>query len=1221
MTLLAEINIKTLGRIPFCGGPFIRGWAYWAILFITLTVSIAAFSQDHFTYRLLIDTDNNSGSGCSYDIGSGGSPEYRNGFEQYLELTMLAPGELDQYGLSGSVVTCESAVWNFAMAGPLANSLWSATLNQEPNQADVIEAFIPRSALLSTQTIRVVLHSQNTNSDEIDTLESNNGAAITFSVIPSENIPSLPHAALVALFVALVLLTVKHKRLRIPATGMVLLMGLGGMPFIADVDGELNNHCALWGWCVAWDGVSPIATDPANDTPDTAIDIQALYMAKANNGDVAVRVDVNDVSNACLSLSPCDVNALCSNEAQVGYNCTCPAGLFGDGEQYCGSIRDDDGDGVDLFDDNCPEVANAEQIDTDQDGIGDLCDPTPNGDLVSISLIDELAIEKSQQAAQFSLQRSSGSAELTIAFSLNGSLDPVKGSASSDDYILVYADDGSAVGQTLTLPANQNLRIVQLQPIQDAHHEVPETLRVTLGEGAGYELSANETVSLLITDASNDSSNAKVFFGVFMPQDNAVTSGSGVLSLILDGDNENASLNYNFSNLSAEQTDQHIHLAPSGTILKDVHATGSVYDFSWDLAPGGIFVTEQAMLDALFNGEFYLNIHTANYPSGEISATMVYDAGVEPPAETVLTAADVDRDIIRFLTQATFGATPEQYTLLRDQIAPDGSNRLQVYSDWIDLQIATSPTRMYDLMEQSQLLFAFGDTPSAMYGTFQPGYYLRRDAFWPMAVNGKDQLRQRVAFALSQILVVADTQATIRKAHRGTAHYWDQLADNAFGFYNDALFDVSVHPIMGTWLSHLRNKKSDPIAGSYPDENYAREVMQLFSFGLVHREKNGNVLLGEDNLPMPTYDNEVIKNMARVFTGMAFSYYTLNGEKTSNTWFDRGDSSYQEQHRWTNPMKFFASWHDYDEKILFTDNDQTVTVPAVSATTASADSELRFVVDALVSHQTTAPNISRLLIQRFVTSNPSANYIERVANAFGSTGDLTATIKAILLDPEARNPSVINSMTFGKVKEPLLQLTATMRLLQAGSEISFDDSESPLYPLRDRYDEGASLMRIGNPNLGQYSLGSQSVFNFYLPDFSPAGVIASQSLVAPEMQLMTESQIFSTMNAYNKLVNENMYHPGSLNYSNYTADQLKVILKPTRLLAAWNSVSGSTTEKAEAMVDYLDFYLNAGQLKQAANTGARAALIQGVAAASSEANRLKDAVYGVNVTSEFLIQQ
>ena len=1220
MTPLTRSNGKMLISIWFCRRALVRGFGCLAMLLLSLTISLTAFSQNNFTYRLFVDTDNNIGSGCGYDIGPDGSPEYRNGFERYLELTMLAPGETNQYGLSGSVISCEGLTWDFSSPETLANGFWAATLNQETNQADAVEAFIPRNALLSTNAIRVVLHAINTSSNEVDTLESNNGAPITFAVIPSENIPSLPYLALFVLFISLAFLGAKHKRLGISAGGIVLLWGLSGMPFIAKVDGELNNHCSLWGWCVAWEGVNPIATDPANDTPDAAIDIQALYLTTASNGDVAVRIDVNDVSNACLSLSPCDVNASCSNEPQ-GFNCTCNEGLFGDGEQYCGSIRDDDGDGVDLFDDNCPEVGNAEQIDTDQDGIGNLCDPTPNGDLVSISLIDELAIEKSQQAAQFSLQRSSGSAELTIAFSLNGSLDPVKGSASSNDYMLVYADDGSSVGQTLTLPANQNSRVVRLKPIQDGQHEVPENVRITLEEGAGYERSVNDTVSLLITDASNDSGNAKVFYGVFLPQDNAVTSGSGVLSLILDGDNENATLNYNFSNLSAVQTDQHIHLAPSGTILKDVHASGSVYDFSWDLAPGGIFVTEQAMLDALFNGEFYLNIHTANYPSGEISATMVYDAGVEPPAETVLTAADVDRDIIRFLTQATFGATPEQYTLLRDQIAADGSNRLQIYSDWIDLQIATSPTSMYDLMEQSQLLFAFGDTPSAMYGTFQPGYYLRRDAFWPMAVNGKDQLRQRMAFALSQILVVADTQATIRKAHRGTAHYWDQLADNAFGFYNDTLFDVSVHPIMGTWLSHLRNKKADPVAGSYPDENYAREVMQLFSFGLVHREKNGSILLGENNLPMPTYNNEVIKNVARVFTGMGFSYYTLNGEKTSNPWFDRGDSSYQEQHRWTNPMKFFSAWHDYDEKILFTDNGQTVTVPASSDTTQAAENELRFVVDALVSHQTTAPNISRLLIQRFVTSNPSADYIERVANAFGSTGDLTATIKTILLDPEARNPSVINSSTYGKVKEPLLQLTATMRLLQASSEISFEDSESPLYPLRNRYDEGASLMRIGGLNLGQYSLGSESVFNFYLPDFSPSGAIASQSLVAPEMQLMTESQIFTTMNVYNKLVNENMYHPGSLNYSNYTADQMKVTLNPARLVAAWNSASGSNADKAEAMVDYLDFYLNAGQLKQASNSGARAALIQGVAAASNEVNRFKDAVYGVNVTSEFLIQQ
>ena len=1187
-----------------------------------LLASVFALAQGQFIYRVFIDTDSTDPSNaCSYDVGTLASPHHMDGFEHHLELTMLAPGEIDQYGINGQVISCDNGQWDYASGVALSNDMWSASLSSEITQADIIDAFIPRSVVEDSYEVRVVLHAESTSNNEVDSLKTNGGLPIIFYVAPEENISILPVGGLLLLLVAFVFIGVRHKDLRVSISGLMLLfLGVSGTLYINEVDGELYDHCALWGWCVDWSQKTPVATDVIGDTIDTAIDLHALYMAKNDQGDIAIRIDIGDLSNACLSLSPCDANASCSNEP-AGYNCSCHQDFSGDGD-FCAFTPngDDDGDLVDQLVDNCPAVSNPLQSDLDGDGIGDLCDETANP-FVSLNLMTGLAIEKSQQSAQFKIVRSGGTAGITINFNLSGNSNPVKGSAAANDYQLMYSD-GSLVGPALTLLPNQSSRMVYLQPVNDDLHEVPEMLKLTLTSGEGYALSNNSFVSVMIADASNDGANAKVFFGIFAPQVNAVTSGSGVLSLIVDGDNDNALLNYNFSNLSAAQTDQHIHLAPSGTVIKDIQASGSVYDFQWDLAPGGIFTTEQAMLDALYSGEFYINIHTANYPAGEISASFIYNEAIEPPEETELTPDDVDRDIIRFLTQATFGATPEQYTALRSQISVDGANRLQVYSDWIDQQIALPQASMYDLMESSIPLFSYADTPSSMYGFSEPTYYLRRDAFWPMAVYGKDQLRQRMTFALSQILVISDSQASIRKAHRGAANYWDQLANNAFGFYSDALHDASLHPIMGTWLSHLRNKKSDPAIGSFPDENYAREVMQLFSFGLVHRAKNGNILLGSDSLPIATYDNDVIRDMARVFTGLSFSYVTLNGVKSVNNNFGRSNQSYDQQFRWTNPMRFFTDWHDFNAKTLFTDNGAAVIIDAATSQSAdSANSELRFVIDSLVSHQTTAPFIGRQLIQRFVTSNPSANYIERVSNAFGSNGDLTAVMKAILLDVEARNPNVQNSITFGKLKEPVLQMTATMRLLQAGSQISFADSSSPLYPLRNSYDDGATLMRFGNLGLGQRPLGADSVFNFYLPDFSPAGDLAAQSLVAPEFQLMTESQIFASMNVYNRLLNENILSNRSLNFSNFTAEQLTVKLNPARLQTLLQTTAGSAAEKAEAVVDYVDFYLNAGKLKYTDNIGTRNALIQAITSAGSEAEGFDNIIYGINASPEFFIQQ
>lgn len=825
---------------------------------------------------------------------------------------------------------------------------------------------------------------------------------------------------------------------------------------------------------------------------------------------------------------------------------------------------------------------------------------------VTISVITELAIEKSNVLAKFQVERSGDSSALAIEYSI-GNDEQGQAQATAEDFTLVYSDGGD-VADTLELAEDQNSRVIEVHPTQDEAHEVIEQVIINILDSDDYQTSSENSAQLLIADADNSNANSKVFIGYFTAQDNATTVGSGVLSLILQGDNEQATLSYEFSGLSSEQTDQHIHLAPSGTMIKDIEETGAIYDYLWDLSPGGPFTSKQEMLDTLFAGAFYLNIHTANYPNGEITASFNYDENIEPPDESLLTPADRDRDIVRFLSQATFGATPADYDSLKSQMNDDGSNRMQVYEAWIEQQMALPATSMLELTDATNALFPEED-----------GWFARRDAFWPIAVYANDQLRQRVAFALSEILVIGDGNTIPRRAFRGVADYWDTLAAHGFAQYNQLLEQVTRHAIMGNWLSHLKNAKADVDQGTFPDENYAREIMQLFSFGLVHQELNGTIKLGENNLPQSTYDNQVIEQLAKVFTGLSFSKISDNGTMIDNPQFNIGDRANNEQYRWTEPMKFFVEEHDFGNKTLFDNGTQIITVEAKEASLANADSELSAVMQAIVAHPTTAPFISYRLIQRLVTSNPSSDYVQRVSTVFGQTGDLNKTVKAILLDPEARNPAVISSTTYGKVKEPILRFTGLMRLLDAHSSIEFG-ADGIDFAGKSNYAEQASLLRVGELPIGQRNLGSASVFNFFSPDFSPTGALASQSLVAPELQLMTESTMVSTINALGEFILNGVARP-SHRFSDYEKDDLLVKLNSQILIDIWQQSQGDDEDKALAVIDYLDYYLNGGQLTLAENNTSYQAITNAMSTVAATDDKINIAIYGVVNAPESIVQR
>lgn len=418
--------------------------------------------------------------------------------------------------------------------------------------------------------------------------------------------------------------------------------------------------------------------------------------------------------------------------------------------------------------------------------------------------------------------------------------------------------------------------------------------------------------------------------------------------------------------------------------------------------------------------------------------------GNEPPPPPVPISK---AEAFRFLNQATFGATDAEAQRVIDMgIAAWVNDQLQ--------KPASLQLPYLQSLPRPQFLFEL-----------QPD---RTDIWFRHALHADDQLRQRVAFALSEIMVISQL-GVLGDLTYSMADYYDVLAVNAFGNYRDLIEAVTLHPAMGMYLSMLGNEKPDPVNNIRPDENYARELMQLFSIGLVKLNIDGSVVLDQQGQPEPTYDQSIIEGFAHVFTGWTFA----------GSFQFRG--AYPNDANQVVPMQLWPSYHDTGSKTLL----NGFVVPP--GQTGRAD--LSDALDNIFNHPNVGPFIAIRLIQRLVTSNPSPAYVARVAGVFnnngsGVRGDLAAVVKAILLDSEARpaTPQEIG----GKLKEPLLRLTQLWRAYDAASA-------SGRYPLNYIY-----------VIFGQGPLQSPSVFNFFSPFYAPSGEIRNNGLVAPELAIATE---------------------------------------------------------------------------------------------------------------------
>ncbi len=443
----------------------------------------------------------------------------------------------------------------------------------------------------------------------------------------------------------------------------------------------------------------------------------------------------------------------------------------------------------------------------------------------------------------------------------------------------------------------------------------------------------------------------------------------------------------------------------------------------------------------------------------------------------------------------------------------------------------------------------------------------RQIVWYKAAIDAPDQLRQRVAWALSQYFVVAELGNNQPQAVERWLNYYDIFTRHAFGNFRDMLDEVTWSPHMGYYLSHIENRKYRPNVGTYPDENYAREVMQLFTIGLWELNEDGTLKLDGSGNAIPTYDNDDIFHFARVFTGMRRPQ--SRGGNTPNI-EELGDGSTN----YVDPMRVTASWHDFDPKTLLDG-----TILQQSGTNGNAvRNDVKGLLDHLFNHDNMPPFFARFMIQRMTVSNPSPTYIFDVSQAFkdgvyegsgtGQRGCMEAIVKAVLLHPEARSSSLSYDPNHGKLREPLIRLIHVARAFSITSKrtygwLYFKDLEDKI--LQAPYEQ-------------------TSVFNYYRPDYAPNGAIADSGLNAPEFQIHNDVSALHLANGLATLIQHGivgqnrMPYYGNIGQRNQIEAQLDYQYEI--------SIAGNTT----ALIDHLNLVLCAGRLSPENRTSIETAI-------------------------------
>lgn len=537
--------------------------------------------------------------------------------------------------------------------------------------------------------------------------------------------------------------------------------------------------------------------------------------------------------------------------------------------------------------------------------------------------------------------------------------------------------------------------------------------------------------------------------------------------------------------------------------------------------PRSLAVLTAAMLAACGGGG------SDSGPAPSASPTASPAPSSAPPPAPAPSATSLSREqASRFLSQASLGSSAADIERVR----------ALGFSGWLDEQFALPRSSSYVSWLQSKGFDA------VEFMTSQAG---SNDMLWRKLIGSADPLRQRITLALSEIIVVSISGiASMPFKSFSAAAFMDILEANAFGSYRTLLEQVSTSSAMGAYLSFRGNEKANAATGSQPDENYAREVMQLFSIGLLDLNLDGTPKL-VDGKTKESYTQADVSQMARVFTGWGLD--TRAGTNDTPA-------------RVIVPMVQTAGRHELGTKTFL-----GTTIPA----NTDGQQSLQLALDTLMAHPNMAPFISRQLIQRLVTSNPAPAYVARVAAVFndngsGAKGDLKAVVRAILLDTEARSDANLANPSFGKLREPVvrfIQWARTFGLTSPGDSWSLGDLSDPA------------------TRLGQNPLRAPSVFNFFRPGYVPPNSsLGSAGITAPEFQITTESSVAGYVNFMQGAVS--MGVAGSkANYAALlplVADSAALLAELNVLLAA-GQLSVATLASLKAALDSIGTGTTAGQ--------------------------------------------